>query len=151
MRIAVAGDHSAVAHRRAILDHLRRAGHEVEDFGTDQEASCDYPDLAGPACASIASGRNQRGVVVCGTGIGVSIVANKVPGIRCALAHDLSTARLAREHNNTHVLALGARVVDVPTALAMVDTWLDATFEGRHQRRLDKIAALEGCSVPVHP
>ncbi len=151
MHIAVAGDHSAVGHTRAIIAHLRQSGHEVEDFGASTAASCDYPDHAGPACVSVAEGRNERAVLVCGTGIGVSIVANKVPGIRCALAHDEGTARLAREHNNAQALALGARIVDEPTALRMVDAWLHATFEPRHQRRLDKIAAREGCSLPTRP
>lgn len=151
MKLAVVGDHAAVAHTRAIIAHLRQAGHQVEDFGTLTEASCDYPDLAGPACESVAAGRNERVVLVCGTGIGVSIVANKVPGIRCALVHNEMTARLAREHNNAQALALGARVVDIPTALTMVDAWLGATFEARHQRRLDKIAAREGCALPTRP
>ena len=151
MHIAVAGDHSAVGHTRAIIAHLKKAGHQVEDFGTTTDASCDYPDYAGPACESVATGRNERVVLVCGTGIGVSIVANKTPGIRCGLAHDESTARLAREHNHAQALALGARIVDVPTALRMVDTWLSATFESRHQRRLDKIAAREGCALPTKP
>lgn len=151
MNIAVAGDHSAVAHTRAIIAHLKHAGHQVEDFGTTTESSCDYPDFAGPACESVAKGRNERVVLVCGTGIGVSIVANKVPGIRCGLVHDEGTARLAREHNNAQALALGARIVDVPTALKMIDTWLGATFEARHQRRLDKIAAREGCALPTKP
>ena len=151
MRLAVVGDHAAVAHTRAIIAHLRHAGHQVEDFGTLSEASCDYPDLAGPACESVAIGRNERVVLVCGTGIGVSIVANKVPGIRCALVHDVTTARLAREHNNAQALALGARVVDIPTALAMVDAWMAATFQVRHQGRLDKIAAREGCALPTKP
>ena len=151
MNIAVVGDHSAVGHTRAIIAHLRQAGHQVEDFGTTSEASCDYPDLAGTACESVANGRNERVVLVCGTGIGVSIVANKVPGIRCALVHNEATAQLARQHNNAQALALGARIVDVPTALRMVDAWLQATFESRHQRRLDKIAAREGCQLPTKP
>jgi ribose 5-phosphate isomerase B len=151
MNIAVAGDHSAVAHTRAIIAHLKQSGHQVEDFGTTTEASCDYPDLAGPACESVAKGRNERVVLVCGTGIGVSIVANKTPGIRCGLAHNVGTARLAREHNNAQALALGARIVDIPTALEMVDAWLSANFEDRHQRRLDKIAARESCTLTTKP
>ena len=151
MNIAVVGDHSAVGHTRAIIAHLRQAGHQVEDFGTTSEDSCDYPDLAGPACESVVSGRNERVVLVCGTGIGVSMVANKVPGIRCALVHSEATAQLARQHNNAQALALGARIVDVPTALRMVDAWLGATFQSRHQRRLDKIAAREGCQLPTKP
>ncbi len=151
MHIAVAGDHSAVAHTRAIIAHLQKLGHDVQDFGTDNEASCDYPDYAGPACDSIVSGANERAILVCGTGIGVSIVANKVKGIRCALAHNIQTAHLAREHNNAHALAMGARVVDSDLAIAMVDAYLNATFEARHLKRLDKIAAREGCSLPINP
>ena len=149
MRIAVASDHAALAHKRAIIAHLTGLGHQVEDFGTDSEASCDYPDYAGPACMSVAKGSNGAAVLICGSGIGVSIVANKVPGIRCALAHSVDTARLGKEHNNAQALALGARIVDIPTALAMVDAWLNATFETRHQRRIDKIAACERTVPPA--
>jgi ribose 5-phosphate isomerase B len=149
MHIAVAGDHAAVAHTRAIIDHLKKSGHVVTDYGTDKEVSCDYPDHARPACESVAEGKNERVILVCGTGIGVSIVANKVKGIRCGLAHSVATAKLAREHNNVHALALGARIVDIPTALAMVDVYLNSTFEARHQRRLDKIGQLDGCLLPT--
>ena len=148
MRLAVACDHAALDHKRAIIAHLRAQGHAVEDFGADTPASCDYPDYAAPACQAVAAGRAERAVLICGSGIGVSIVANKVPGIRCGLAHSVETARLAREHNDAQALAMGARFVDVPTALAMVDAWLGATFEPRHQRRLDKIAACERAGLP---
>ncbi len=151
MHIAVAGDHSAVAHTRAIIAHLAKLGHHVQDFGTTTETSCDYPDIAAPACESVAAGKNERVILVCGTGIGVSMIANKIKGVRCALAHNLFTAQMAREHNNAHALALGARIVDIPTALAMVDVYLNSTFEARHQRRLDKIATHEGCSLPINP
>jgi ribose 5-phosphate isomerase B len=90
-------------------------------------------------------------VLVCGTGIGISIAANKVKGIRCALAHNIFTAQMAREHNNAHALALGARIVDISITLAMVDAFFNATFEARHQRRLDKISTREGCSLPTNP
>lgn len=143
MRIAVASDHAGLAHRRAIAAHLAGLGHQVDDFGTATEASCDYPDFAAPACRAVMAGQDQRAVLVCGTGIGVSIVANKVPGLRCALVHSVDTARLAKEHNDAQAIAMGARVVDIPTALAMVDAWLGAAFEPRHQRRLDKIAGVE--------
>jgi ribose 5-phosphate isomerase B len=142
MRIAIASDHAAVEHKRAIAEHLRGLGHEVDDFGTDATASCDYPDFVGPACRAVSDGRDERAVVLCGSGIGASIVANKFPGLRCGLAYNLETARLAREHNNAQVLALGARYCDAAAAIAMVDAWLNASFEPRHQRRLDKIDAL---------
>lgn len=143
MRIAIAADHSAVEHKRAVAAHLRGLGHEVVDFGTDSAASCDYPDYGIPAAQAVASGDCAKGVLICGTGIGMSIAANKVHGIRCALVHSLDTARLAANHNNAQILALGARIVDVPTAIAMVELWLTTPFEDRHQRRLDKIAACE--------
>ncbi len=144
MRIAIACDHAALAHKRAVIAHLTALGHPVQDFGTDSEASCDYPDYGLPATRSVASGANDRGILICGTGIGMSIVANKVPGIRCALIHDLFTASITAAHNNPQVIAFGARIVDIPTGIAMVDAWLTTTFEARHQRRLDKIAAAEG-------
>jgi ribose 5-phosphate isomerase B len=143
MRIAIAADHAAVDHKRAVADHLRGLGHEVVDFGTDSAASCDYPDHGIPACVAVAKGECHRGILICGTGIGMSIAANKVPGIRCGLAHSVDTARLAANHNNAQVLALGARIVDAATAIAMVEVFLTTPFEVRHQRRLDKIAAYE--------
>ncbi len=143
MRIAIAGDHAAVGHTRALVAHLTQAGHAVIDFGTASEASCDYPDVAAPACRAVIDGAAERAVLICGTGIGVSIVANKFPGLRCGLAHTVDTARLAREHNQAQALALGARCVDVSTMLAMVDAWLAAVYQPRHQPRLDKIQAIE--------
>lgn len=143
MRIAIACDHAAVAHKLAISAHLRALGHEILDFGTASEASCDYPDHGYPAVRAVADGRCERGVLICGTGIGMSIVANKVAGIRCALVHSIDTARTTAAHNNPQVLALGARIVDAATACAMVEAWLATAFETRHQRRLDKITAIE--------
>lgn len=143
MKIAIACDHAGLAHKRAVCDRLRALGHEPVDFGTASEASCDYPDHAYPAVKAVADGACQRGVLICGTGIGMSIVANKVPGIRCALVHSVDTARTTAAHNDPQVLALGARIVDAATACAMVEAWLATPFEARHQRRLDKIAAIE--------
>ncbi len=147
MRIAIAADHAALAHKQAVTDHLRAAGHVVEDFGTRTEASCDYPDYGYPATRSVAEGKNERGILICGTGIGMSIAANKVHGIRCALVHSIETARITAAHNAPQVLAFGARIVDIPTSLAMVDVWLATPFEERHQRRLDKISAGEGATT----
>ena len=132
--------------KNKVKAHLEAQGHEVEDFGTHTLASCDYPDFAAPAAKAVAEGKCDKGIVMCTTGIGVSIVANKVDGVRCALLHDLMTAKLTREHNDTNVMALGAGVVGEMLALQLVDTWLGTEFSHneRHQRRIDKVMALEG-------
>lgn len=143
MRIALAGDHAALEHKQALRLHLEAQGHEVVDYGTHTSASCDYPDYAAPACRAVLAGQHDRAVLVCGSGIGISIAANKIAGFRCALAYNVETARLAGEHNAAHGLALGARFITVADATAMVDAFLAARFEERHQRRLDKIHALE--------
>lgn len=146
MKIAVACDHGALELKNKVKAHLEAQGHEVEDFGTHTLASCDYPDFAAPAAKAVAEGKCDKGIVMCTTGIGVSIVANKVDGVRCALLHDLMTAKLTREHNDTNVMALGAGVVGEMLALQLVDTWLGTEFSHneRHQRRIDKVMALEG-------
>ncbi len=142
--IAIACDHGALALKEAIKKHLTERGFEVRDFGTNSLDSCDYPDFAGPAAKAVGSGECERGIVVCTTGIGVSIVANKVKGVRCALLSDLMSAKMTRQHNDTNMMAMGAGVVGEMLALKIVDTWLDTPFEGgRHQRRVDKITALE--------
>lgn len=144
--IAIACDHGAFALKEAIKKHLTERGLEYKDFGTDSLASCDYPDFAGPAAKAVASGECDRGIVCCTTGIGVSITANKVDGVRCALLHDLLSARLTRQHNNTNMMALGAGVTGEMLALQIVDVWLDTEFEGgRHARRVDKLMAYEHC------
>lgn len=144
MKVALGCDHGGLALKEAIKAHLAERGMECVDFGTDSDASCDYPDFARPAAEAVASGACDRGIVVCTTGIGVSIVANKVPGIRCALLSDLLSARLTRMHNNTNMMALGAGIVGPMLALEIVDTWLDTVFEGgRHQRRVDKVMEIE--------
>ena len=146
MKIAVACDHGALDLKNAVKAHLEEKGYEVEDFGTHTLASCDYPDFAAPAARAVAAGQCDKGIVMCTTGIGVSVVANKIDGIRCALLHDLMTARLTREHNDTNMMALGAGVVGQMLALELVDTWLGTEFSHneRHQRRIDKVMALEG-------
>ena len=142
--IALACDHGALALKEAIKKHLDKRGLAWKDFGTNSLDSCDYPDFAGPAAKAVASGECDRGIVVCTTGIGVSIVANKVKGVRCALLSDKMSARLTRQHNDTNMMAMGAGVVGEMLALEIVDTWLDTEFEGgRHQRRVDKITAIE--------
>lgn len=144
MKIAVACDHGGLQLKRALVRYLASKGHEVIDFGTDTEESCDYPDYALPAAEAVAEGRCERGILVCGTGIGVSLVANKVPGIRCAHCHDTYSAKYTRLHNDANMLAFGQRVIGEGLMEEIVDVFLSADFEGgRHQRRLDKLAAIE--------
>ena len=145
MKIAIACDHGALALKNTLIAHLTKQGHEVVNFGTDTLDSCDYPDFAAPAAKSVAKGECDKGIVLCTTGIGVSITANKVDGIRCALLSDVMSARMTREHNDTNVLAMGAGVVGEKLAIEIVDTWLGTAFSGdaRHQRRIDKVMALE--------
>ena len=145
MKIAIGCDHGALDLKNAVVAHLQKRGFEVVDFGTHTLASCDYPDFVEPAAKAVAAGECDKGIVLCTTGIGVSIAANKVHGIRCALLSDLMSARLTREHNDTNMMALGAGVVGQMLALEIVDTWLDTAFSHneRHQRRIDKVMALE--------
>lgn len=144
MRIAIGSDHAAFAMKAALCVYLRERGAEVVDVGTlDEGASVDYPDFAAEVAGRVSRGEVEQGVLVCGTGIGMSIVANKFPGVRAALVHDLHTARLAREHNDANVLCLGGRLLAPALARDMVAEWLDRSFEPRHQRRLDKIAVIE--------
>ena len=143
--IALACDHGACDLKHAIMKHLDEKGLAYKDFGCYDKTSCDYPDFAGPAAKAVASGECDRGIVVCTTGIGVSITANKVKGIRCALLSDVMSARLTREHNDTNMMAIGAGVTGEMLALEIVDTWLNTAFSHaeRHQRRIDKVMALE--------
>ena len=143
--IALACDHGAFDLKNAIMKHLDEKGLAYKDFGCYDKTSCDYPDFAGPAAKAVASGECDRGIVVCTTGIGVSITANKVKGIRCALLSDVMSARLTREHNDTNMMAIGAGVTGEMLALEIVDTWLNTAFSHaeRHQRRIDKVMALE--------
>lgn len=145
MNISIGCDHGALALKNKILAHLTAQGHEVKDFGTYTSDSCDYPDFAAAAARAVASGECQRGIVLCTTGIGVSISANKVKGVRCALLTDTWTAKMTRLHNDTNMMALGAGVVGENLALEIVDTWLATEFSGeaRHQRRIDKVMELE--------
>ena len=145
MKLSIACDHGALDLKNALKERLTKQGHEVVDFGTHTLDSCDYPDFAAPAAKAVASGECEKGIVLCTTGIGVSIVANKIKGIRCALLSDLMSARLTREHNDTNMMALGAGVVGQMLALEIVDTWLGTEFSHneRHQRRIDKVMALE--------
>ena len=143
--IALACDHGALDLKNAILAHLEKRGLACKDFGCFTKDSCDYPDFAAAAARAVASGECDRGIVCGTTGIGVSITANKVKGIRCALLDNPLSARLTREHNDTNMMALGAAVTGEMLALEIVDVWLDTEFSHgeRHQRRIDKIMALE--------
>lgn len=145
MKIAIACDHGALALKNTLIAHLTKQGHEVVNFGTDTPDSCDYPDFAAKAAQAVADGNCDRGIVLCTTGIGVSITANKIKGIRCALLSDVMSARMTREHNDTNVMAIGAGVVGEKLAVEITDTWLGTAFSGdvRHQRRIDKVMALE--------
>lgn len=145
MRISIGCDHGALALKNKVAAHLRQQGHAVADFGTYTADSCDYPEFAAAAAKAVASGDCERGIVLCTTGIGVSISANKVKGIRCALLSDPWSAKMTRLHNDANMMALGAGVVGEALALEIVDTWLGTEFSGeeRHQRRIDKLMALE--------
>lgn len=142
--IIIGSDHGGLALKSALNRYLKRRGFDVTNAGTDSEASVDYPDFGQKVAESVISGEADLGILICGTGIGMSIAANKLPGIRAALVTDVFMARMAREHNNANILVLGGRVLDEQKACDLVGAWLDATFEGgRHQARLDKITALE--------
>ena len=146
MKIAIGCDHGALALKNAVKAHLEKKGYEVCDYGTYTLDSCDYPDFAEKAAKAVASGECEKGIVLCTTGIGISIAANKVKGIRCALLSDIWSAKMTREHNDTNMMAMGAAIVGEMLGLQIVDTWLGTEFsaEAKHQRRIDKVMALEG-------
>ena len=145
MKVSIGCDHGALALKNKMVAHLVARGYDVKDCGTYTADSCDYPDFAAAAAKAVASGECEKGVVLCTTGIGVSITANKVKGIRCALLSDTVSARLTRQHNDTNMMAVGAGVVGEMLALEILDTWLETEFSHneRHQRRIDKVMALE--------
>lgn len=144
MKIAIAADHGGVALKESVKRKLDSMGLAYHDFGTYSEESVDYPDYGILVAESVASGEYERGILICGTGLGMSIVANKVPGIRCALLHDTFSAKATREHNDTNVMAMGARVIGPGLADDIVELWLTTEFTGgRHTQRLDKLAAIE--------
>ena len=144
MKIAIGCDHGGLNLKNDIINHLKEKNIEVKDFGTYTEASCDYPDIALPVAEAVVAKEFEFGILVCGTGIGIGIAANKVPGVRAALCSDTFSAHATREHNNANILTLGERVVGKGLALDIVDTFLNAKFEGdRHQNRINKITAIE--------
>jgi len=144
MKVALASDHGGIHIREEIRNLLEELNIEHKDFGCDCADSVDYPDYAVPVAEKVANGEFDRGILICGTGIGMSISANKVKGIRCALVHDVFSARMTRLHNNSNVLAMGERVIGAGLAREIAQTWLQTDFEGgRHQTRIGKIAEYE--------
>ncbi|MBO4400724.1 MAG: ribose 5-phosphate isomerase B [Selenomonadaceae bacterium] len=150
MKIAIGSDHGAVELKDAVKKVLAELGAEVNDVGTFDAAAVDYPDIAEKVCAEVTSGAAERGIVLCGTGIGISIAANKIHGIRCALCNDVFSAKMSREHNNANVLAMGGRVLGFGPAGEIVKAWIATDFSGdeRHNRRIGKISALEKYQQP---
>jgi len=144
VKIAIGSDHAGYELKELVKKHLQERGHGIRDFGTDSTESTDYPDFAEKVGEAVAAGDFERGILICGTGIGISIAANKIPGVYCGLVGDCFSAKASRWHNNTNVIALGARVIGPGLALEIIDTWLETKFKGdRHQRRIDKIVEIE--------
>lgn len=144
MKVALGCDHAGYSLKEVVAGYLARAGHEVLDEGTYSEESCDYPDFAEAVALRVASGEAERGVIICATGIGMAMTANKVPGVRAAVCNDLYTARYSRLHNDANVLTIGSRVIGPGVAEGIVRIWLETPFEGgRHARRLGKLDEVE--------
>lgn len=144
MKIAIGSDHGGIELKEAIKSFLTENGYDFKDFGTNSNGSCDYPDYALPVAEAVAAKEFELGILICGTGIGIGIAANKVPGVRAALCSDTFSAHATREHNNANILTLGQRVVGQGLALDIVKTFLTTDFEGdRHQNRIDKISEIE--------
>jgi ribose 5-phosphate isomerase B len=144
MKVAIASDHGGIHIREEIKKLLEELGIDYEDFGCDCETSVDYPDYALPVAEKVANGEFDRGILICGTGVGMSISANKVKGIRCALVHDVYTAKLTRRHNDSNILAMGERVIGPGLAREIAQAWLTTEFDGgRHERRIQKIKEYE--------
>ena len=145
MKIAIGADHAGYSLKEQIREHLTAVGHEVVDYGTESADSTDYPDYAKPVAEAVSGGEAERGILVCSTGVGMSIAANKVKGVRAALAFNTDEVQLTREHNDANVLALGAKYTSVETADQMIDVFLKTPFSGgeRHSRRIAKVAKLE--------
>lgn len=144
MKVAIASDHGGINIRKEIIYLMEELNIEYVDLGCECEGSVDYPDYAIPVANMVANGEVDRGILICGTGIGMSITANKVQGIRCALVHDLFSAKVTREHNNSNILAMGERVIGPGLARSIAETWLTTPFEGgRHETRVNKISSYE--------
>ena len=144
MKIAIACDHGAVALKNQLITYLEKQGHELRDFGTYEPVSCDYPIYGYRAAKAVADGECDRGILICGTGIGIGIAASKVKGVRVCTCSDVYSAELSKRHNNSQILTLGARVVGLDLARMIATHWLTAEFEGgRHQRRVDRMMEIE--------
>ena len=144
MKIGVANDHSAVDMKKQVVEYLVEKGYEVINYGTDSYESCNYPEYGEKIAHAVVNGEVELGIAICGTGLGISLAANKVHGIRAAVCSEPYTARMAREHNNANILAFGARVIGIETAKMILDEWLNAEFKGgRRQDRVDMIMAIE--------
>ncbi|MGA9466624.1 MAG: ribose 5-phosphate isomerase B [Exiguobacterium marinum] len=144
MKIAIGADHGGFNLKKEIVALLEELGHEYKDFGTHSAESIDYPDVAIPVAEAVAAGEFDRGILICGTGIGIGIAANKVKGIRAALVHDSFSAKATRQHNDSNIMTMGERVIGPGLALDLVTTWLDTDFEGgRHSNRVGKMSAYE--------
>lgn len=152
-RIAIASDHAGFHLKEKLKAYLRKIGFKVKDFGTDSEAPCDYPDLAAKLAETVSQGRYKQGIIICKSGIGNSIVANRFPGVRAALCYNVRAARLSRKHNDSNVLVVGSAFVNEKSAKRILNVWLKTEFQGgRHLRRLNKIKAIEkGISLPAPP
>lgn len=144
MKIGIGNDHAAVEMKTVIKEYLESLGHEVVNYGTDEHSSCDYPVYGEIVANAVVSGEVEAGILICGTGVGISIAANKVKGVRAVVCSEPYSAKLSKMHNNTNILAFGARVVGTELAKMIVDAWLGAEYEGgRHQRRVDLISEIE--------
>ncbi|NBD26793.1 ribose 5-phosphate isomerase B [Paenibacillus glycinis] len=145
MKIAIGADHGGYRLKEIVVPYIQSLGHEIEDVGCTCEQSVDYPDYALPVCERVAQGKADRGILICGTGIGMSIAANKVAGIRCALVHDMFSAQATRDHNDTNVLAMGERVIGPGVAQEIIRIWLETPFSNgeRHVGRLNKVKRIE--------
>lgn len=144
MRIGIGNDHAAVAMKNEIMEYLKELGHEAVNYGTDSNESCSYAIYGEKVARAVAAKEVDLGILICGTGVGISLAANKVKGIRAAVCSESCTARLVRQHNNANILAFGARIIGIETAKEIVNAWLGAEFEGgRHQERIDMIMAIE--------
>lgn len=144
MNISIGSDHRGLEQRKVLTDVIESLGHHVSDLGSFTDQSCDYPDIAAEVCETVVKGSSQLGILVCGTGIGMSIAANKIHGIRAALANDVESAKLSRQHNDANILCLAGNDFDADNYRAVVTAWLSTEFEGgRHSRRVEKIAELE--------
>lgn len=144
MRIGIGNDHAAVEMKNEVMDYLKEKGFEVVNYGTDTQESCNYPEYGEKVGRAVVSGEVDLGILICGTGVGISLAANKVKGVRAVVCSEPYSAKLSRQHNNTNVLAFGARVVGIEMAKMIIDEWLNAEFMGgRHQTRVDMIMAIE--------